>query len=140
MVTRWNGEQRNRYRDQPPVPWIRTRFVRADGHGAIERALAVDTGDEQAVRIGSADMELIKLRPGPTMQTNFGRAVGGWVMLSIPEIGLERAMLAFATDELVAVVRQISPELAGQVGMQLLRMVEYGGNDHEFWVRSLSNV
>jgi hypothetical protein len=116
------------------------RFGRADGSGTFERALAVDTGDEQAVRIGSADMDLFRHRRGPTEQTNFGRAVGGWVMLSIPEIGLERAVLAFATDELLAVIREISPDLAGQVGMRFLRMVEYGGNDHEFWVRSLPQV
>ncbi len=82
-------------------------------------------------------MRLLRLRRGPTMRTNFGRADGGWVMLSIPEVGLERTVLAFATDELVAVVRHISPDLAGQVGMQFLRMVEYGGNDREFWARAL---
>jgi hypothetical protein len=137
MAAQWKGEQRNRYRGRPPVPWITVRFTLAEGRGAIERSLAVDTGDEQAVRIGCADMRLLRLRRGPTVQTNVGRADGGWVTLSIEEIGLERTVLAFATDELVAVVRHISPDLAGQVGMQFLRTVEYGGNDREFWLRSL---
>ena len=133
-----DGEQRNRYRGRSPTPWVSVRFARVDGRGYLERDLAVDTGDPQTARISSRDLALAQVTQGPIARTNFGHAVGGWVLMSVPEIELEQLVLVFATDELVEVVRQISPDFAGQVGMRFLRGLEYGGNDREFWIRPLA--
>lgn len=132
-------EQRHLYKGIPLSPWIRVAFDRADGHGVRSRDLAIDTGDPRAVRIGSNDLRLFRFADGPFIRTNFGPAFGGWVRLTIPDIGLDRWVLAFATDALVTAVRGLHPDFAGQAGMELLREVEYGGNDREFWVRSLSS-
>ena len=42
------------------------------------------------MRISRENMEQVKLADGPTIETNFGRAEGGWVCISIPELGLEK--------------------------------------------------
>jgi hypothetical protein len=55
----------------------------------------------------------------------------------MPELGLQKVILVFAADPLVHEVQRISPDFEGQVGLEFLRQVEYGGNDQEFWVRKL---
>lgn len=85
-----NGEQRNPYRGDPPNPWIKVRFERADGMGNIEKELAVDTGDPDEASISSQNMRQLKMADGPSVQTNFGRADGGWVCINMPELGLEK--------------------------------------------------
>ena len=92
---------------------MKARFVRADGRGYVETDLAVDTGDAQAARISSGNMRQLKLADGPTVETNFGRAYGGWVFIRVPELGLERYLLIFATDQLVIAVNRISRDFEG---------------------------
>ena len=132
-----DGEQRHQYKGDPPTPWVTVAFRWADGRGYVEKQLAVDTGDDQEARISSQNMRRLKVLDGPTVETNFGTAYGGWVRIRIAELGIDRWALVFATDQLISAVRRISPDFEGQVGMQFLRQVEYGGNDQEFWIRPL---
>jgi hypothetical protein len=129
-------EQRNPYKGRHPTPWVTLSFERADGMGTVERRLAVDTGDYADVRISSETMALVGLAAAPSQSTNFGPAIGGWVCFTIPELGIYRCTVAYATDQLVSAVRAISPDLDGQVGMAFLVELEYGGDAREFWIRS----
>ena len=85
-----NQEQRNPYKGNPPHAWVRVRFEKADGTGSVEKELGVDTGDPGEARISSANMRKLKLADGPNRQTNFGRAEGGWVCITMPELGFDK--------------------------------------------------
>ena len=134
-----NREQRNPYKGNPPNPWVTVRFEKADGTGSVEKQLAVDTGDPSEARISSQNMRELKLADGPNVETNYGHAAGGWVYINMPELGLEKWTLVFATDQLVSVVKRISQDFDGQVGLEFLRELEFGGNDREFWIRPLGH-
>jgi len=98
--------------------------------------MALDTGDYANMRISSQILALVGLAAAPDQMTNFGPAIGGRVCFRIPELGISRCTVAYATDQLVSAVRAISPELDGQVGMAFLIELEYGGDDRTFWVRA----
>ncbi|HZZ82757.1 MAG TPA: hypothetical protein VFE62_29935 [Gemmataceae bacterium] len=44
-------------------------------------------------------------------------------------------MVGYLSEEAAEAVRVDHPEFAGLIGLPLLRMMEYGGNSEEFWVR-----
>jgi len=134
-----NREQRNPYKGNPPNPMVTVRFEKADGTGSVEKQLAVDTGDPSEARMSSQNMRELKLADGPNVETNYGHAAGGWVYINMPELGLEKWALVFATDQLVSVVKRISRDFDGQVGLEFLRELEFGGNDREFWIRPLGH-
>jgi len=55
----------------------------------------------------------------------------------MPELGLTEIVRGYGSDQLLRAVRSDSSEFDGLVGLPLLRMLEFGGNRSEFWIRKL---
>jgi hypothetical protein len=53
----------------------------------------------------------------------------------MPELGLTNQILGFGSDHVLEAAQSATSDLAGLIGLPLLRMVEYGGDDAAFWVR-----
>jgi hypothetical protein len=128
-------EQRNPYKGDSPRPWLRIRFVAADG-SSHDRELVVDTGSPLAMIIDSDSLRRLLRREGPELESNFGPLQGGDVRFVIPELGTEHELTGYANDKVVTAVRTSSPDFGGLIGLSLLRLMEYGGDADEFWVRS----
>ena len=127
--------QRNAYKGTTPRSWIRLRFVASDG-SLHERELVADTGSPCAVILGQADLAMLSRAAAKGVSTNFGQLLGGWFELAMPELGLTVPILGFGSDPVLHAVQADSSDFAGLVGLPLLRMVEYGGDRAEFWVRT----
>jgi hypothetical protein len=136
MTTGASSEQKNPYKGSPERPWIRLRFVAPDG-STVERAFLADTGNPCAVILGQHDMARLKAGDGPDIHTNFGLLQGGWVQLSMPELGLAQAILGYASDAVAAASAASHADFKGLVGLPLLRLLEYGGDADWFWVRAV---
>jgi hypothetical protein len=129
--------QRNPYKGTTPRSWLRLRFVVADG-SLHERELVADTGSPFAIILGLADLSFLMTSSAPGINTNFGLLIGGWVELSMPELGLTAPVLGFGSDQVLQAVQRDCADFIGLVGLPLLRMVEYGGDSSHFWVRKLT--
>jgi len=127
-------EQRNAYKGSPLRAWVRLNLVEKIG-AVHEVQLLADTGNPFALVISGDRMRQLRRRKGPTVNTNFGMLSGGWVRVTIPELGFDRRVLAYASDRVVTTTKGSSSELEGLAGLPLLKMVEYGGNAHWFWLR-----
>jgi hypothetical protein len=129
-------EQRNRYKGDPPRPWVTVVFQKADGSGKLEKQLIADTGGVAAIRISRSLLSKIETEPAGIQKTNFGLAEGSWAWVEIPELGFQKEMVAYGLDGIVATAKESHPDFEGSVGLPFLREFEYGGNDNEFWIRS----
>jgi hypothetical protein len=130
-------EQRNPYKGTPPRPWARLRLAAPDGF-TRELELVADTGNPCALIIGLADMTVLQFKAGPSRPTNFGMLQGGWLHLSMSELGLNQQILGYASDVVLAAAQSRSPDFAGLLGLPLLRLLEYGGDADWFWLRQVS--
>ena len=99
----------------------------------------VDTGNPCALIVDSATMNAMHWRDSISTDSNFGPLVGGWLRAAVPEIGLDVKILGYANDTVVNVVKRSSSDFAGLVGLPFLRMVEYGGDRGNFWIRPSSD-
>ena len=61
----------------------------------------------------------------------------GTVQIAIAEIGLTTFIDAFECPWVEASAKRSHQDFDGLVGLPLLQMLEYGGNDKEFWVKPL---
>jgi hypothetical protein len=118
---------------------VRLRFAAADG-SLHERELVADTGNPCALILGRADLGRLLRAPAPGTQTNFGAFNGGWLALHMPELGLICPVVGYGSDQVLQAVQLDGPDFAGLVGLPVLRMVEYGGDDTAFWVRKPAAV
>jgi hypothetical protein len=50
------------------------------------------------------------------LRTNFGQLDGGWMRLSMPELGLTQQVLGFASDAVMQAARKSHSEFDGLVG------------------------
>jgi hypothetical protein len=129
-------EQRNRYKGDPPRPWVTVVFQKTDGSGKLEKQLIVDSGGIAEIRISRSLLSKIELEPAGIQKTNFGLAEGSWVWVEIPELGFREQMIAHGLDRIVAAAKESHSDFEGSVGLPFLRKFEYGGNENEFWIRS----
>jgi hypothetical protein len=129
--------QVNPYKGTTPRCWVRIRFAAADG-SLHERELLADTGSPCAVILGQADLGLLVRASAAVLNTNFGPLSGGWLEVEMPELGLSSPILGYGSDAVLQAVQLDSPDFSGLVGLPLLRLVEYGGNSHSFWLRKPS--
>ncbi len=132
-------EQRNPYKGNPPKAWLRCRLL-APASLAHDLDCMVDTGSPYFLVIGDHLMNLLGSRAAVTIPTNFGPLSGGWVRLTIPDVGFDQQLLGFASDVVIASAQQSCPDFEGVVGLPLLRMHTYGGDDTEFWLRPLGST
>ena len=129
--------QRNIYKGSRPRCWLRLRFAASDG-SFHERDLLVDTGSPCAVILGRTDLALMfRARLPWSVPTSASCGEDG-LNLAMPELNLTQGLLGFGSDHVFRAVQTDSPDFSGLAGLPLLRMLEYGGNDSGFWVRSLA--
>ena len=129
-------EQRNAYKGSPPRPWVRVRLTAPDG-SAYEVELLADTGNPCAIILGQTLMAALKQRAAPDLHSNFGVLRGGWLHLTMPNLGMEQDVIGFASDAVATATKASSPDFEGLAGLPLLRLLEYGGDADYFWVRSI---
>jgi hypothetical protein len=60
---------------------------------------------------------------------------GAWFRFAMPEFGLAQRVFANASDNVVAATTINHPDFEGLAGLPLLRLLNYGGDTAEFWVR-----
>jgi hypothetical protein len=53
----------------------------------------------------------------------------------MPELGLTNLVLGFGSDHVLQAVQSDCLDFQGLVGLPLLRMLEYGGDEVAFWIR-----
>ena len=79
-----------------------------------------------------------KYRDGPSADTNFGPLEGAWFKVAMPELGLTEKIFGCGSDEVAAGAKSNHPDFEGLAGLPLLRLLEYGGNANEFWIRRIT--
>jgi hypothetical protein len=102
----------------------------------VELQLLADTGNPCAVIISQQNMARLSVGDGPGVATNFGFLRGGWLQLSMTELGLDQTVFGYAGDAVVRAAIADHPDFQGLAGLPLLRLVEYGGNADSFWLRA----
>lgn len=75
----------------------------------------------------------------PDRNSNFGLLEGGWLHVSIPEIGLNLYLVGYGSDAVVQAAKASCLDFDGLAGLPLLRLVEYGGNADWFWLRPVQS-
>ena len=131
-------EQRNPYKGSPSRPWVRLRLIAHDG-STHEVELLADTGNPCAIIISQALMARLRQRAAPDRQSNFGLLQGGWLRLTMPELGVDQDIEGFASDAVVTAAKASSPDFEGLAGLPFLRLLEYGGDADWFWLRPLQS-
>ncbi len=81
----------------------------------------------------------LKQRSTPDLQSNFGLLEGGWLHVTMPELGLDQDVGGFASDAVVTATKASSPDFEGLAGLPFLRLLEYGGDADWFWLRRVQN-
>ncbi len=129
-----NAEQRNPYAGDPERSWILLRLESKDG-GHKEIQLLADTGNPFALILDPDVAERLTQRVAPPVETNFGTLKGFWFELAMPEFGLTASVLGYASLAVAEAAKHSHSDFAGLAGLPPLRLLEYGGNADEFWIR-----
>ena len=53
----------------------------------------------------------------------------------MPELGLVQPIHGYGSDSVAQAVKRDSSDFSGLVGLPLLRLMDYGGDAHGFWLR-----
>lgn len=80
-------------------------------------------------------MARVKDGDAPDVRTNFGVLHGAWVHVAIPELGLQQAIMGYASDAVSKAAKASDIDFEGLAGLPLLRLMEYGGNADSFWLK-----
>lgn len=128
------SEQRNVYKGSPPRPWVRLRLTAPDG-ATHQVELLADTGNPCAIIVSQALMARLKQRAAPDVHSNFGLLDGGWLHLTMPELGLDQDVLGYASDAVATATKASHADFEGLAGLPFLRLLEYGGDADWFWLR-----
>src|SRR6185369_13828878 len=99
--------QRNPYRGRVPRCWISVSFTAEDG-SVHERELLADTGSPCAVILGIDDLVLLSHANAQGIESNFGYLKGGWLDVSMPELGVTRQIRGFGSDIVLQAVQRSS--------------------------------
>ncbi|MBW3543381.1 MAG: hypothetical protein KY476_24265 [Planctomycetes bacterium] len=125
--------QRNPYKGRPERPWIRVRILHP-ARPPLDIDLIADTGSPCALIVDPLILRSYKLKDGPRANSNLGTLDGGVLHVAIPELVFEATLPSFGGSNAVETARRSSSEFAGIAGLTLLRMMQYGGNGHSFWL------
>jgi hypothetical protein len=128
------NEQRNPYFGAPERPWLSVRLEARDGTTRLFKLIA-DSGSPFAIILDEECLAEFKHRDGPPVDTNFGPLDGAWFKISMPEMGLTQKIFGCGSAEVAAGAKANHPEFEGLAGLPFLRLLEYGGNADEFWIR-----
>jgi hypothetical protein len=127
-------EQRQLYQGSPPRAWITVRLATPDGETRNWKLIA-DIGCPFAIVIGAEHVPHFSFGAGTHLNSNFGFLESAWLHLTMPDFGLDRLILAYGSNEVLNSARADHPDFEGLAGLPLLRLLEYGGNADEFWIR-----
>jgi len=72
---------------------------------------------------------------GRDVETNFGVLQAAWFHLAMPELGLDRMVIGYVSDNVVKSTQASHPDFDGLAGLPLLRLLEYGGDAEAFWIQ-----
>lgn len=81
-------------------------------------------------------MKRLKRRVVSDVNTNFGLLKGRWFHLIMPEFGLDRGLVDYASDAVANSTKQSDTNFDGLAGLPFLRLLEFGGDADCFWLRS----
>jgi len=127
-------EQRNPYKGSPPRPCVRLSLTANDGT-ILEVELLADTGNPCAIILGQEHLGTLKRGHAPDMHSNFGGLQGGWLHVSMADLGVDRYLVGYASDAVMKAAKASHPDFDGLAGLPFLRLLEYGGNEDSFWLR-----
>jgi hypothetical protein len=85
-------------------------------------------------------MARFKQRDAPDAESNFGLLQGGWIRVGIPELNLDKFVLAYGSDAVAESAKLSHFNFEGLVGLPLLRMTDYGGDANWFWLQCPSRT
>lgn len=125
--------QTNAYKGVPPRAWLQVQLVTPDGE-QVDLELLADTGNPFAVIVPDRTLTEFKHRDGPSAETNFGPLRGGLLCVSVPELRESVMLIGYGSDAVAEAARSSHPDLAGLIGLPLLRKLGYGGDEHHFWI------
>ncbi len=127
--------QRNIYKDEPARAWLRLQLNRRVGD-SVEREFLVDTGNPCALIISQSLLGEMLWRESFAVDSNFGPLGAGWLSVTVPEAGDEFKILGYANDAVVQVVQRSDSAFDGLIGLPLLGLLRYGGDQGYFWVEN----
>jgi len=113
------------------------RFA-ADGASKSLEVLA-DTGNPCALIVATDVLGRFNLGVTPGLSTNFRPLDGGWLRVQIPEINFDEDLLAYGSNAVAEAAQASHGDFEGLAGLPLLRMMEFGGDRDEFWIRAASS-
>jgi hypothetical protein len=129
------AEQRNAYKGTPPRPWIRLALVAFDGTVQTVELLA-DTGNPCPLIVDAATLQQFNQGVAPGMSTNFGPLDGAWFRVQFPDVGIDEDILGYGSDAVARAAGASHADFDGLAGLPLLRLMEYGGDQDFFWLRT----
>src|SRR5205085_12471104 len=109
-------EQRNPYKGQSPRGWGRVKLVALTGASA-ELELLADTGCPYDLIVSATNMSAFGFLDGSFSQSNYGLLPGGWLRVTIPEVGFDRWILGHESDAVVSTCKQSSADFEGLMGL-----------------------
>lgn len=128
-------EQRNAYKGVPARPVVHVGLRTRDG-GTRRLELLADTGNPCAIVVSKTAMEDLSFLAAPDVKSNFGLLEGGWLSICMPEFSLDRGIIGYASDAVASATKKSDPAFQGLAGLAFLRLIEFGGNATEFWLRA----
>jgi hypothetical protein len=128
------AKQRNGYVGNPPRAWLRVT-VGALGGPERELCVVVDTGNPCALIVGLEVFREFLVDEAGDITSNFGLLQGGWLDVTIGEVGFRGRVQAYGNDQVATAVQHSDRRFLGLAGLPLLRKLEYGGDADAFWLR-----
>src|SRR5258708_22361538 len=99
-MSRKAAQQRNAYAGNPPRAWLRINVGALDGR---ERELCIiaDTGNPCALIVGLEVFREFLVEEAGDVASNFGLLQGGWLDVTIREVGFRGRVLAYGNDNVI---------------------------------------
>ena len=110
------------------------RLATAEGD-TREWKLIADIGSPFAIVMGPEYLSEFSFGAGTHVDSNFGFLESACLHLAMPEFGLDSLILGYGSDEVLNSGSADHPDFESLAGLPLLRLLEYGGNANEFWIR-----
>jgi len=111
---------------------VRVDLIDASGN-ATSRTMLVDTGFEDEGIVDQSDASALSIYRAGVYNTGFGRCVGYWFNISIPQIGYQSSMKLYVNPNVLMRVKSIpGGNFQGLVGVKFLRTLKYAGDAHNF--------
>lgn len=128
------SELRQKYRGDTLRPILSLTFRDPAGtRHSID--LLADTGCPYDLILNPEWFDKLVFAGRAGVENNFGVMRAGWLRLDMPEMGLVEVVNGYGSPGVGEALATELPNLAGLVGLPILRLGEYGGDASEFWFR-----